>query len=178
MNRTGVVIAVGMAQTLAWASSYYLPAVLADPMAASLGVTPTFVFGAFSVSLVLMSFLGPAIGRHIDEFGGRKVLVSSALVLPLGLVLLAAAQGPWSLGLAWIVLGLGMALGLYDTAFAALAASPVAARLRHFSFWLREAADITGWVETWNQNPKPFVWTKTADQILRSLAGYCAAINK
>jgi transposase len=40
------------------------------------------------------------------------------------------------------------------------------------------AADITGWVETWNQNPKPFVWTKTADQILRSLAGYCAAINK
>ena len=28
------------------------------------------------------------------------------------------------------------------------------------------AADITGWVETWNENPKPFVWTKTADQIL------------
>jgi hypothetical protein len=50
------------------------------------------VFGAFSVSLVLMSFLGPAIGRHIDEFGGRKVLVSSAIVLPLGLVLLALAQ--------------------------------------------------------------------------------------
>ena len=40
------------------------------------------------------------------------------------------------------------------------------------------AADITGWVETWNESPKPFVWTKTADQILRSLAGYCAAINK
>jgi len=40
------------------------------------------------------------------------------------------------------------------------------------------AADIRTWVETWNENPKPFVWTKTADQILRSLAGYCAAINK
>ena len=122
MNRTGVVVAIGTAQTLAWASSYYLPAVLADSMAASVGVTPTFVFAAFSVSLVLMSFLGPAIGRHIDEFGGRKVLVSSAIVLPLGLVLLAVAQGPWSLAFAWIVLGLGMALGLYDTAFAALAA--------------------------------------------------------
>lgn len=40
------------------------------------------------------------------------------------------------------------------------------------------AADITSWVDTWNENPRPFVWTKTADQILRSLAGYCAAINK
>jgi transposase len=40
------------------------------------------------------------------------------------------------------------------------------------------AADIRNWVETWNENPKPFVWTKTADQILRSLAGYCTAINK
>ena len=122
MTRTGVVVAIGTAQTLAWASSYYLPAVLADSIASSLGLSNTWVFGAFSVSLVLMSFLGPAIGRHIDEFGGRKVLVSSAIVLPLGLVLLALAQGPWSLGFAWVVLGLGMALGLYDTAFAALAA--------------------------------------------------------
>ena len=40
------------------------------------------------------------------------------------------------------------------------------------------AADIPAWVETWNQNPRPFTWTKTADEILARLAGYCAAINK
>ena len=40
------------------------------------------------------------------------------------------------------------------------------------------AADITAWVETWNENPRPFVWHKTADQILERLAGYCTAINK
>ena len=40
------------------------------------------------------------------------------------------------------------------------------------------AADITAWVETWNQNPRPFTWTKTADEILARLAGYCTAINK
>jgi transposase len=39
------------------------------------------------------------------------------------------------------------------------------------------AADITAWVDTWNENPKPFVWTKTADEILDRLAGYCAAIT-
>ena len=40
------------------------------------------------------------------------------------------------------------------------------------------AADITAWVETWNENPRPFTWTKTADEILARLAGYCVAINK
>lgn len=40
------------------------------------------------------------------------------------------------------------------------------------------AADITEWVETWNENPRPFVWHKTADEILERLAGYCTAINK
>jgi hypothetical protein len=34
------------------------------------------------------------------------------------------------------------------------------------------AADIHAWVETWNENPRPFVWTKSAEQILERLAGY------
>jgi len=40
------------------------------------------------------------------------------------------------------------------------------------------AADIRDWVETWNQDPKPFVWHKTAEEILDRLAGYCTSINK
>jgi transposase len=34
-------------------------------------------------------------------------------------------------------------------------------------------ADIRNWIGTWNENPRPFVWTKTADEILGSLARYC-----
>ena len=37
--------------------------------------------------------------------------------------------------------------------------------------------DIRAWIETWNENPRPFVWTKTADQILESIARYCGRIN-
>ena len=37
--------------------------------------------------------------------------------------------------------------------------------------------DIRAWIETWNEDPRPFVWTKTADQILDSIARYCARIN-
>jgi transposase len=37
--------------------------------------------------------------------------------------------------------------------------------------------DIRAWIETWNQEPRPFVWTKTADEILHSLAAYLAKIS-
>ncbi len=33
--------------------------------------------------------------------------------------------------------------------------------------------DIRGWIETWNNNPRPYIWTKTADQILQSISRYC-----
>ncbi len=39
------------------------------------------------------------------------------------------------------------------------------------------AADIEAWAPTWNENPKPFVWHKTAEEILERLAGYCSAVN-
>jgi transposase len=38
--------------------------------------------------------------------------------------------------------------------------------------------DIRAWIETWNDTPRPFVWTKTADQILDSIARYCQRINE
>lgn len=40
------------------------------------------------------------------------------------------------------------------------------------------ATDIRSWVETWNEDPRPFTWHKSADEILQRLAGYCAAINE
>jgi len=40
------------------------------------------------------------------------------------------------------------------------------------------SADIRAWIETWNEDPKPFVWTKTADQILESITRYCTRINE
>jgi transposase len=38
-------------------------------------------------------------------------------------------------------------------------------------------ADIRAWIQTWNDNSRPYVWTKTADQILESVANYCKRIN-
>ncbi len=119
-SRFFVVATLGTAQTLAWASSYYLPAILAGPIAGGVGVPSTWVFGAFSGALLIAAFAGPVVGRLIDRHGGRGVLVFSNIVLAGGLVILAATHGTVMLCVAWAVLGVGMALGLYDAGFAAL----------------------------------------------------------
>ena len=118
--RTRTVLTLGTAQTLAWASSYYLPAILAVPMARDLGVSAATVFAAFSAGLVISAFLGPRAGRAIDSFGGRPVLAFSNIVFAMGLAALGFASGRWSLFAAWMVIGMGMAGGLYEAAFATL----------------------------------------------------------
>lgn len=120
LGRPGTVAALGSAQTLAWASTYYLPAMLAAPMAKDLGVAMPTVFAAFSVALVVSALLGPRAGAAIDRFGGRPVLIGTSLVFAAGLAGLGLAQGPVGLFAAWVVLGVGMGSGLYEAAFAAL----------------------------------------------------------
>ena len=119
-HRTRVVAALGTAQTLSWASSYYLPAVLAAPMARDLGVDPPFVFAAFSLALAVTALVGPWSGREIDRRGGRPVLMATNGLFAAGLVALGCAQGPIGLLAAWALLGLAMGAGLYEAAFATL----------------------------------------------------------
>jgi predicted MFS family arabinose efflux permease len=115
-----VVLALGTAQTLAWGSSYYLPAILADPIARDLEISTNWFFAAFSASLAIGGLIGPRVGRQIDRVGGRQVLCMSNLVLAGGLASLGASISIWMMAAAWLLLGIGMGLGLYDAAFGAL----------------------------------------------------------
>jgi MFS family permease len=119
-TKTTVVAVLGSTQTLAWASSYYLPAVLGAPIATGLGLSTSVFFGVFSAALLLGAAVGPYVGTLIDRHGGRAVLTASSLVIAAGLALLGLAQGVVGLTAAWLVLGVGMAMGLYDPAFATL----------------------------------------------------------
>jgi len=115
-----VVGALGTAQTLAWASSYYLPAMLADPMARDLGVSAPTVYAAFSAAMVASALAGPWVGLAIDRHGGRIVLVSTSLLFAFGLGMLGAAQGFRVMVAAWLVIGVAMGAGLYEAAFSSL----------------------------------------------------------
>src|SRR3984893_13750439 len=108
-----VILALGTTQTLAGASSYYLPAILADPIGRDLGVSSNWIFAAFSASLVISALLGPRVGRQIDLVGGRSVLSASNLTLAAGLALLGFSYSlPVMVG-AWLLLGGGMGVCLY-----------------------------------------------------------------
>ena len=120
-SRRAVIIAVGAGQTLGWGSTYYLPAILAGPMAAEIGVTTGLVYGAFSAALILSALLGPIVGRRIDKLGGRDLLWAANLVFAVGLGMLGLAENTLGLFVAWLVIGVGMSMGLYDAAFATLA---------------------------------------------------------
>jgi MFS family permease len=120
-RRSVVVSALGITQTLAWGSTYYLPAVFADRISGALDLPRVWFFGVFSAALLLSGLLGPLAGRTIDRYGGRDVLAASNLAFAAGLVVLSLASGPIGLVAAWAILGVGMGIGLYEAAFATVA---------------------------------------------------------
>jgi Major Facilitator Superfamily len=119
-NRLGLPVGMGLAQVVAWGSSYYLPAVLAGPIASDTGWPLAWVVGGLSFGLILSGLLSPRVGRAIDRHGGRPVLTLGSAILATGLVLLACSESLPAYFAAWFVMGAGMAMTLYDAAFASL----------------------------------------------------------
>src|SRR5262249_8138895 len=79
---------------IAWASGYYLPAILTAPIARDLSLESAYVFGGLSGGLVIAGLLGPRVGHVIDTFGGRGLLAISKLVFASGLLLLSLPIRP------------------------------------------------------------------------------------
>ncbi|MBN8929761.1 MAG: hypothetical protein BGO51_23400 [Rhodospirillales bacterium 69-11] len=115
-RRLGLVL--GINQTLSWGMTFYLPAVIGAPASESLGASGFATLGAFSWALLVTGFCAPRVGRWIDRHGGRGAIAGSIVVMAAGQVMLAFATGLPVWYLAWTVIGIGMALGLYDAAFA------------------------------------------------------------
>ena len=68
-GRVTIVAALGATQTVAWASSYYMPAILGAPIATALHLPTSVFFGLFSGALLLSAVIGPSVGRLIDRQG-------------------------------------------------------------------------------------------------------------
>jgi predicted MFS family arabinose efflux permease len=119
-SRAVVITALGLTQILAWGSSYYLPAVLAKPIAVDTGWPLSLVIGGLSLGLLAGGLVSPAVGRAIDRTGGRPVLAASSVLIAAGQALLAVSYALPVYFAAWILMGLGMGAGLYDASFATL----------------------------------------------------------
>lgn len=113
---------LGIGQTIAYGSSFYLTAVLANPISAEIGISVSEFFAYLVVAVLGSAALAPLVGSFIDRLGGRRVLPLSNLVFIIALLVMASANTPVLLLLAWLIMGVAMALGLYDAAFASVVA--------------------------------------------------------
>lgn len=116
-----VVACLGLSQLIAWGTTYYMIGAFGEAIVADLGWSREAVYGGFSLALVVMGLTSGRTGGLIDRHGGRTVMVAGVCVNAAGCLAISLARDPVTYGLAWVVLGVGMRMSLYDAAFATLA---------------------------------------------------------
>jgi hypothetical protein len=115
-----LISALGIAQIISWGTLFYAIAVLGEAMRSELGISATWLFGAFTIGLLISGIVSPAVGGLVDAQGGRFVLSWGSVLGAVALALIASAHGLLLLLLGWSLAGVAMAACLYDPAFATL----------------------------------------------------------
>jgi MFS family permease len=118
--RRRLILTLGPTQILSWGALYYAIAIVAPDIAAEMHWRPELVFGAFSWCLLVAGLVATPAGIWLDRYGGRTVMSAGSLVCGAGLILLSQAHGLATYYGAWTLLGVAMALILYEAAFATL----------------------------------------------------------
>ena len=114
VRSVALVLSLGLSQVAAFASSFYLFGVLADPISRDLHVPATTIFGLFSGAMLISALLTPTTGRIIHRYGAKRVFLGCLAFLGAALLTLAAADTPVLLGVAMALMGVGMSAGLYS----------------------------------------------------------------
>lgn len=114
------IVLLGMLQILVWGGSFFLMAVMADPISRDTGWPSQWVYGALSLSLMVSALVAPWSSRLIARYGGRPQMAASGAVVALGLLIMGASHALAWFMMAWAVIGIGMAMGLYEALFATL----------------------------------------------------------
>lgn len=114
------IVLLGMLQILVWGGSFFLMAVMADPISRDTGWPSQWVYGALSLSLMVSALVAPWSSRLIARYGGRPQMAASGAVVAVGLLIMGASHALGWFLVAWAVIGIGMAMGLYEALFATL----------------------------------------------------------
>lgn len=113
---------LGLLQILVWGGSFFLLAVMGKPILHETGWDSGWVYGALSLALMVSALLAPLCSRLVARYGGRWQLAASGAVVGLGLLVVANCHSLQVFLLAWVIIGAGMAMGLYEALFATLGA--------------------------------------------------------
>ncbi|MCJ9674832.1 MFS transporter, partial [Neorhizobium sp. SHOUNA12B] len=111
--RSAQTIAVlAVTQIISWGTTFDMLGVMGRIVAPELDLPNEVVFFGLSIMMLVSALAGPATGRLLGRHGAAKVMASASVIFAIGLMLLASAHEILVYGLAWIVIGIGGALGL------------------------------------------------------------------
>jgi MFS family permease len=112
--------ALAVGQLVCWAALYYTFSSLVLPMQAELGWSKPAMMGAFTLGLACWGGASYAAGAAIDRGHGRAVMSGGAALAGLGFLLWSQVATIEWLYLAWALMGIAMAMTLYEPAFSVL----------------------------------------------------------
>lgn len=121
MNPSRLLVpALSLTLLLSWGSLYYAFAMLVHPLQVELHWSAASAMGAYSTALVVWGLCTYPVGRLIDRYGARWAMTLGSCLCGVLFVALSRTQSLWEFYLVWAGLGAGMALTLYEPAFAVL----------------------------------------------------------
>jgi len=115
-----IIWALGLSQIIGYGTLYYSFAILAEDAAQSFGWPVAWLYGSFSVALLIGGLVAPAVGRRIDRQGAGKVMAVGSLLSAAALLAMAFAPDGMTFTVAIVAMEITATLVLYDAAFAAL----------------------------------------------------------
>ncbi|MBN8999189.1 MAG: arsenite efflux MFS transporter ArsK [Rhizobiales bacterium] len=116
----GVIAALGLTQIIGYGTLYYSFSVLAPAMGRDVGWSKDWVFGAFSLALLIGGLVAPWVGRWIDRFGAGRLMAIGSVAAAAALIGPAAISGAVPLLLGLVAGQVAATLVQYSAAFTLL----------------------------------------------------------
>ncbi|MGW6195578.1 MFS transporter [Kribbella sp. NPDC055110] len=120
INPRRLTLVFALTQTVGYGALVQAFPVLLIPMAQDLGVSRTAITGASTISTLIGALAAVPIGHLLDRFGGRLMMTTGSVLGVLAVVLWSTAGNLVSLYLAFVLVGLAVAMSTYEAAFAVL----------------------------------------------------------
>ncbi|KAE8273529.1 MFS transporter, partial [Enterobacter sp. C6] len=110
----------GCNQLINWGISFYMPGTFALAIAADRGWSSPQIYLGLTLAMLVMAAVSPFVAHLLARFGGQTVVMSGTLLIAASCACMAYTQTLFGWYCAWLVIGVGMRLSLYDALFAAL----------------------------------------------------------
>lgn len=108
---------LALGQIVSWASLYFAFTSFVLPMQRTLGWSKPVLMGAFTLGLAVWGVAAVPVGVAVDRGHGRLMLAGGAALGGVGCLAWSQVSAPWMLYGVWCILGVAMAMTLYEPAF-------------------------------------------------------------